>query len=110
MYPLGPHILLLDEPTNHLSIDAIEALIEAIKAFEGAIVTISHNQWFLEQTCNRLLVVKKGCASFLDAIPSTGPTASKGKGKSSEPIAQSGAMGHQTFQEILGYYISSQTT
>jgi ATP-binding cassette subfamily F protein 1 len=37
-----PHLLLLDEPTNHLDIETVEALIEGVKGYEGAIVLITH--------------------------------------------------------------------
>ncbi len=44
-----PNLLLLDEPTNHLDFDSIEALVEAIDLFPGAVVLISHNQQLLSQ-------------------------------------------------------------
>lgn len=42
-----PHVLVMDEPTNHLDIETIEALIESIKAFNGGIIMVSHDQYFL---------------------------------------------------------------
>ena len=53
-----PHVLLLDEPTNHLDFDAINALIVALNNFEGGIVVVSHDQYFLSSVCDRLYVVK----------------------------------------------------
>eukprot|EP00347_Sterkiella_histriomuscorum_P009134 403342390 len=54
-----PHILLLDEPTNHLDFDAINALIVALNNFEGGIVVVSHDQYFLSSVCDRMYVVNK---------------------------------------------------
>jgi ATP-binding cassette subfamily F protein 3 len=53
-----PHILLLDEPTNHLDFDAINALIVALNNFEGGIIVVSHDQYFLSNVCDRMYVVK----------------------------------------------------
>lgn len=55
---LKPHILLLDEPTNHLDFDAINALIVALNNFEGGLVVVSHDQYFLSSLCDKLYVVK----------------------------------------------------
>lgn len=55
-----PHLLLLDEPTNHLDIETLESLAEALKAFQGAVVIVSHNQSFLSEVCNELWVVDDG--------------------------------------------------
>ena len=52
-----PHILLLDEPTNHLDFDAINALIIALNNFEGGLVVVSHDQYFLSALCDRICVV-----------------------------------------------------
>ncbi|MBL8630787.1 MAG: ABC-F family ATP-binding cassette domain-containing protein [Rhodospirillaceae bacterium] len=55
-----PHILLLDEPTNHLDMDSRQALVEAINAFNGAVVLISHDPHVLELSVDRFLLVDKG--------------------------------------------------
>jgi ATPase subunit of ABC transporter with duplicated ATPase domains len=45
-----PDILLLDEPTNHLDMNSIEWLIEFLKRYQGTIISISHDRFFLNQT------------------------------------------------------------
>lgn len=46
-----PHILLLDEPTNHLDMQSIDALCEAVTAFGGGVVVISHDSTLLDALC-----------------------------------------------------------
>ncbi len=61
----APHLLLLDEPTNHLDIDAREALVQALNAYEGAIVIVSHDPHMVERVADRLWLVKDGkCQDF----------------------------------------------
>ena len=61
----APHLLLLDEPTNHLDIDAREALVQALNAYEGAIVIVSHDPNMVERVADRLWLVKDGkCINF----------------------------------------------
>jgi ATP-binding cassette subfamily F protein 3 len=61
----APHLLLLDEPTNHLDIDAREALVQALNAYEGAIVIVSHDPNMVERVADRLWLVKDGaCRDF----------------------------------------------
>ena len=55
-----PHILLLDEPTNHLDVVAREALVQAINAFEGAVVIVSHDPHVIELTADRFWLVADG--------------------------------------------------
>lgn len=48
------NFLLLDEPTNHLDIDSIEIIIEALKRYEGTIIFVSHNRYFIEKLANKI--------------------------------------------------------
>jgi ATP-binding cassette, subfamily F, member 3 len=60
------NLLFLDEPTNHLDMESVEALIEAIERFEGAVCIVTHNEELLQRVANRLLVFRQGgCESFL---------------------------------------------
>jgi ATP-binding cassette subfamily F protein 3 len=52
----GANLLLLDEPTNHLDMESCESLLEAIKSFEGAVVTVTHDELFLHKIANKLVV------------------------------------------------------
>lgn len=52
-----PHILLLDEPTNHLDMDTVEALVTTLKEFNGGLVIVSHDQYLVEEVCNKLYVI-----------------------------------------------------
>nr|WP_317892862.1 ABC-F family ATP-binding cassette domain-containing protein [uncultured Sphingomonas sp.] len=62
----APHMLILDEPTNHLDVDAREALIQALNAYTGAVVVVSHDRHMLETTADRLVLVDGGTASDFD--------------------------------------------
>ena len=50
------NLLLLDEPTNHLDIESNDALLEAIDAFDGAVIMVTHNEMFLHALADRLVV------------------------------------------------------
>lgn len=50
------NLLILDEPTNHLDMESIDSLIEAIEAFEGAVVIVTHNEMVLRAVAGRLVV------------------------------------------------------
>jgi ATP-binding cassette subfamily F protein 3 len=55
-----PNFLLLDEPTNNLDIPSVEALEKSLDEFEGAILIISHDRYFLDQTVDEVYELKEG--------------------------------------------------
>jgi ATP-binding cassette subfamily F protein 3 len=58
----APHLLILDEPTNHLDVDTREALVQALNAYSGAVILISHDRHMVELTADRLVLVDNGTA------------------------------------------------
>ncbi|TZF83858.1 ABC-F family ATP-binding cassette domain-containing protein [Pedobacter sp. BS3] len=56
----APDILLLDEPTNHLDLPSIKWLESYLQAFEGAIVVVSHDRYFLDRVVNKIVESRKG--------------------------------------------------
>jgi ATP-binding cassette subfamily F protein 3 len=55
-----PNFLLMDEPTTHLDMPSIEALITALRQFEGTLVFISHDVYFIKQLANQVVHVEAG--------------------------------------------------
>ena len=62
----APQILLLDEPTNHLDVDSRAALIQALNAFEGAVVLVSHDPHLVQLVADRLWLVSDGGVGSFD--------------------------------------------
>ncbi|HWM10186.1 MAG TPA: ABC-F family ATP-binding cassette domain-containing protein [Solirubrobacteraceae bacterium] len=58
----APNCLLLDEPTNHLDIDSIEVLEDALEHYDGTVVAVSHDRYFLDRIADRIVVVADGAA------------------------------------------------
>ena len=59
----APHMLILDEPTNHLDVDAREALVQALNAYDGCVVVVSHDRHMIEMAADRLVLVDGGRAN-----------------------------------------------
>mmetsp|Transcript_28411 Transcript_28411/g.36747 ORF Transcript_28411/g.36747 Transcript_28411/m.36747 type:complete len:806 (-) Transcript_28411:246-2663(-) len=57
---LKPHVLVLDEPTNNLDLESVGALAESVKKFDGAVIVVSHDQFFVNEIANEAWVVGKG--------------------------------------------------
>lgn len=56
-----PNVLLLDEPTNHLDMESIEALLEALHAYTGTLLFVSHDRFFVSHLADRILeITQKG--------------------------------------------------
>ncbi|WP_159966277.1 ABC-F family ATP-binding cassette domain-containing protein [Profundibacterium mesophilum] len=92
----APHMLILDEPTNHLDIESREALVEALTAYSGAVVLVSHDMHLLSMVADRLWLVSGGRVTpyedDLEAyrkllLSSDAPEKGKAKAKSARPEA-----------------------
>jgi energy-coupling factor transporter ATP-binding protein EcfA2 len=57
---LQPHILLLDEPTNHLDLEGLDALMNALKGWNGGVIVISHDERFITTVAKELWVCGEG--------------------------------------------------
>lgn len=55
-----PELLILDEPTNHLDLQGMEWLIDELKAFQGAVIIISHDRYFLDLTVTDIIEIEEG--------------------------------------------------
>src|SRR4026209_1964598 len=59
----SPDVLLLDEPTNHLDVNAVEWLEEFLQQYESAYVIVSHDRYFLDRCCRRIIELENGRAA-----------------------------------------------
>ncbi|MFT4718427.1 MAG: ATP-binding cassette subfamily F protein 3 [Rickettsiales bacterium] len=60
------NLLMLDEPTNHLDMDSCESLLGAIKNFEGAVLMVTHDEYFLREVANKLIIFDHDKVSVFD--------------------------------------------
>ena len=60
------NLLLLDEPTNHLDMESIDSLIEAIEAFDGAVIIVTHSELILEAVATKLIVFDNETVSIFE--------------------------------------------
>ncbi|MFO0555498.1 MAG: ABC-F family ATP-binding cassette domain-containing protein [Polyangiaceae bacterium] len=51
------NVLVLDEPTNHLDLESIEALADALSTYEGTLLFVSHDRWFVSRLANRIVEI-----------------------------------------------------
>jgi len=54
-----PNVLVLDEPTNHLDLESIEALVAALQSYDGTLILVSHDRWFVGQLATRVVEISK---------------------------------------------------
>jgi ATP-binding cassette subfamily F protein 3 len=66
------NVLALDEPTNHLDIPARETLEHALDGYDGTLIVVSHDRYFLDRVCRRLLVFENGTLQRISATIRTG--------------------------------------
>lgn len=60
------NLILLDEPTNHLDQESVEALIEGIEKFPGAVLIVTHNERILHHLANKLIVFHRGRVEYIE--------------------------------------------
>ena len=56
----NPNLIVLDEPTNHLDLDSIDALILAVNRYEGGVVVVSHDEYFVSNVCRDVFYLWEG--------------------------------------------------
>jgi ATPase subunit of ABC transporter with duplicated ATPase domains len=54
-----PNVLVLDEPTNHLDLESIEALVAGLRNYEGTLILVSHDRWFVGQLATRVIEISR---------------------------------------------------
>lgn len=60
-----PTVLVLDEPTNHLDLEGIQALAKGLTTFEGAVLFVSHDRWFVDAVATRIIeITAEGVVDF----------------------------------------------
>ncbi|MFM8364001.1 MAG: ABC-F family ATP-binding cassette domain-containing protein, partial [Verrucomicrobiota bacterium] len=56
----GGNVVILDEPTNDLDLGSLRMLEEALAAFDGTVIAVSHDRWFLDRICDRIVAFEEG--------------------------------------------------
>jgi len=60
------NLLIMDEPTNHLDMSSQEVLQVAMAQYDGSIIVVSHNRYFVDSFINKVLEIKSGCGTIYD--------------------------------------------
>ena len=89
-----PNLLLMDEPTTHLDMPSIDALVSALKQFEGTLIFISHDVYFIRALANHVVHVNAGrlthyCGDYQYYLDKTSPVTARAgltAGISAEPL------------------------
>ncbi|MGH7477285.1 MAG: ABC-F family ATP-binding cassette domain-containing protein [Longimicrobiales bacterium] len=55
-----PNVLVLDEPTNHLDLESIEALVAGLLGYDGTLILVSHDRWFVSRLATRVIEIGQG--------------------------------------------------
>lgn len=100
-----PNVLILDEPTNHLDLPAKEALDNAIAEFEGTVIFVSHDRYFLNKTADRIFeLTPNGVTGYRGNYNDYVALAIESKEKNSQlkPKSESGAMSYETAKRYNG--------
>jgi ATP-binding cassette subfamily F protein 3 len=65
-----PHVLVMDEPTNNLDLEAVAALADCVKNFNGGVLIVSHDQYFVGRVAEEVWVVEKGAVTRAESFDS----------------------------------------
>ena len=66
IFKRGPNLMLLDEPTNHLDIIGKESLENILKEYEGTLIFVSHDRYFVNKIADSLLIFENGNVTYFD--------------------------------------------
>jgi ATP-binding cassette subfamily F protein 3 len=94
---LDANLLILDEPTNHLDLWALAALESALREFEGTVLFVSHDRYFLDQVATSILALQPGrheryygtYSDYADSVRQRRQAAAEAIAKSAKPAAES---------------------
>jgi ATP-binding cassette subfamily F protein 3 len=63
-----PHLLVLDEPTNNLDLESVAALADCVQRFEGGVVVVSHDSFFVTRIAKEVRVVEAGAVTRMESF------------------------------------------
>ncbi|MGB9732146.1 MULTISPECIES: ABC-F family ATP-binding cassette domain-containing protein [Calditerrivibrio] len=69
LYFLKPNLLILDEPTNHLDYETVEVLKNALLRYDGTIIMVSHDRYFMDGLIDKFVFFNDGIVTLEDKIP-----------------------------------------
>ena len=89
----APNILILDEPTNDLDIITLSILEDYLDSFDGVVITVSHDRYFLDRVANRIFSFENGCiklyeGGYSDYLEKTEPKTEEVKAEKKESDAK----------------------